>query len=278
MKPITQSLNLSSTPKQRVPRSSLKQRASRAATMLVLTGSILLTACVTERKGGAVVNEERRVDIAVKAATEYLKLGDLDRAHGHLERALELNDRHAPAYNLLALLYIKEGDEELTEKNYKKAIRFDDEFAPALNNYGAFLYSQQRYEEAIEYLEKAAKDVGYDKRHQAYENLGATAMALGDQNKAIDAYQNVIRLVDNSPVANLELAAIYLNRGELKWADRYYKNHLAVAKQTPRSLWLGIQIVRRTGDKDAEASYALALRNLFPNSLEYKRYEEQSKR
>ena len=233
-----------------------------------------MSACIHERKGHPSVDKQRRVEIAVQADTEYLVHGNLDGAHRHLSRAVELNPRHAPAYNVFALLYLREGDLKKTEKNYKKAIKHDDGFAPALNNYGAFLYGQGRYEEAFKYLSRVVKDVSYDKRYQAYENLGLVSLALKNEKAAIDAFQNTIRLVNDTPRANLELAEIYLNRGNEKIAERYYSIFLTHASQTARSLWLGIQIVQKTGNENAKASYVLALKNLFPNSVEYKRYKE----
>ncbi len=242
--------------------------------MPLLFLSLHISGCVHERKSNLVVDKERRVDIAIKAATEYLRLGDLDSAHRHLIRALEIEPRNASAHNVLALLYLQEGDVEKTERNYKKAIKYDKAFAPALNNYGAFLYSQGRYEEALQYLNTAAVDVSYDKRHQAYQNLGLVALELGDEETAIDAFQNALRLENKSSKASLELASIYLKRKKYKIANRYYKAFLNESKQSSRSLWLGIQIARGIGNKDAEASYELALKNLFPRSLEFKQYKD----
>jgi type IV pilus assembly protein PilF len=42
---------------------------------------------------------------------------------------------------------------------------------------------------------------------------------------------------------------------------------------TPRSLLLGIRIARATGDRDNEASYALQLKGLYPESDEYRTYQ-----
>ncbi|MDQ8037071.1 MAG: hypothetical protein REI12_06580, partial [Pedobacter sp.] len=48
--------------------------------------------------------------------------------------------------------------------------------------------------------------------------------------------------------------------------------------QTPQSLWLGIRLGRQLGDnKDALASYELALRRLYPGSPEYKLYQDSQK-
>ncbi|MDZ7824747.1 MAG: hypothetical protein U5R48_00300 [Gammaproteobacteria bacterium] len=47
-----------------------------------------------------------------------------------------------------------------------------------------------------------------------------------------------------------------------------------LARRTPASLWLGIRLARVAENVDAEASYALQLRNLYPLSEEYRLYRE----
>jgi type IV pilus assembly protein PilF len=51
--------------------------------------------------------------------------------------------------------------------------------------------------------------------------------------------------------------------------SRHYLNRLTqVAAPTAEALWLGVRTERRLGDRNGEASYALQLRNRFPNSKE----------
>jgi type IV pilus assembly protein PilF len=45
-----------------------------------------------------------------------------------------------------------------------------------------------------------------------------------------------------------------------------------VAPHTPHSLWLGIQIERVLGDRNALSSYGMLLRNNFPAAEETKLY------
>jgi type IV pilus assembly protein PilF len=44
-------------------------------------------------------------------------------------------------------------------------------------------------------------------------------------------------------------------------------------RPTPRSLLIGIRIARATGERDTEASYALQLKGLYPESDEYRTYQ-----
>jgi type IV pilus assembly protein PilF len=52
--------------------------------------------------------------------------------------------------------------------------------------------------------------------------------------------------------------------------DKYNENR---RRPTPRGLWLGVRLEHQLGNKDAEASQGLALRNLFPNSRENQEYQ-----
>ena len=49
-------------------------------------------------------------------------------------------------------------------------------------------------------------------------------------------------------------------------------------QQSPRGLLLGLQIADATGDQDVLSSYELALRNLYPESPEYRDWMERQSR
>jgi type IV pilus assembly protein PilF len=74
--------------------------------------------------------------------------------------------------------------------------------------------------------------------------------------------------------ALLELADINLARSDAARAASFYARHRSVSgRPTPRSLLLGIRIARATGERDAEASYVVQLKGLYPNSAEYREYQ-----
>jgi len=76
----------------------------------------------------------------------------------------------------------------------------------------------------------------------------------------------------------LELAEIAFTARDYSKANKYLEQFSKSARHEPRSLWLGVRIERIFGNKDKEASYALALKNLYPYSqeyLDYKRFLEQ---
>ena len=67
--------------------------------------------------------------------------------------------------------------------------------------------------------------------------------------------------------AAYQLANIQFNRGDALGAKNTLQNAL-IASPNPESLWLGVKIERILGNKDNEASYAIQLRKLYPNSVE----------
>ena len=65
--------------------------------------------------------------------------------------------------------------------------------------------------------------------------------------------------------AAIQLADIQLKRGDASTANKTLQNALFAAPG-PDTLWLGIKIARALDDKNSEASYALQLRQQYPNS------------
>ena len=117
-------------------------------------------------------------------------------------------------------------------------------------------------------------DTLYESRPQAFINLGLCRRRLGDDDGARVAFTRALAMNRTSTISMLELAHIEFDAGNWREAERqmeYYKRF--ARRQSPRALWLGIRLSRELQDGDAEASYALALRNLYPESQEFQAYQ-----
>ena len=212
---------------------------------------------------------EKAVRNRVVAGLEYLKKGDPAAARRHLIRAVELDDSSAEAHNALSLLYKYEGDVDREEYHLKKALRADSDFGPARNNYGTFFLDRGDLDAALKQFRKAANIISYTGRGVAYENMGRVYLALGEQGKALDAFNKAVRLNPEGSAPLLELAEIYLERNDNEMARRYYDQYIRrVSSPNAKGLWVGIRVMSRTGNRDAQASYELALQNLYPESRE----------
>jgi type IV pilus assembly protein PilF len=112
-------------------------------------------------------------------------------------------------------------------------------------------------------------------RASAFEGLGRAALKLNDKDRAENAFQRALRIEGNLPTVCLELADLNFEKDNLAGARAFYLRYLKLIDtqpQTARSLWLGIRMERRLGDRNALSSYELALKKLYPDSAEYKAY------
>jgi type IV pilus biogenesis/stability protein PilW len=92
---------------------------------------------------------------------------------------------HDPLVNdAIGYFYEKTADARNAERYYLVAIKFSTKAGATHNNYGAFLYHQHRYQEALTQFVAATKDGAYLNTAAAFKNAGYTALALSDNNAA----------------------------------------------------------------------------------------------
>lgn len=239
----------------------------------------MLAACVTSRESvftqPASPDEvfTQRVDLA----RQYIGDGNWDAAKRNLKVAASINDRRPEVHEAFALVYQSTGEIEMAEASYKRAIALDSDFSRARNNYAAFLFSQERFREAEQQLQAVVRDTLYEARPRAFINLGLCRLALADDDGAAEVFTRALSMQGSSRIPLLEMAHLRFKAGDYRAADQYYERYRsAVRRQSPRGLWLGIRLAGAMGDRDAEGSYALALRNLYPDSAEYAAYQRQA--
>lgn len=246
----------------------------RALVVVALSVSAI-SGCVIEEQGGGpkVGSAEQRLRSQLDLGRGYLQSGDLQKARTALEKALQIDSGAWEAYDLTATMHIVEGEDALAEKAWRSAIRYGGG-ARARRNLASFLMKHQRAPEACKELSAATEDLAYEHRAQVFQDLGACQIALGKKKEALAAFRRATELNDNQPDAWLGLADLALEIGDTVVAGAAYQKYRTMAKPTPRSLLLGVRLADATKDLNAEASYALMLRNLFPESAEYRRYQE----
>ena len=245
----------------------------------LLMVALLSTGCVTRVEGTTQpATREERVAAQLALARAHIENEDWASARPPLRRAIDIDRRTPEAYAMFAMLYEAEGDDDEAESYYRRGLRFNRNHSMTLNNYGIFLFNQGRYDEARRYLQRAVQDSSYVGRGQAFMNLGLTELALENYDEAEAALRRSVRLNANQPEAHLELSYLALNAGKLAEARHYYDNYLQLANQTPRSLWIGIQLYEALNDQDRVSSYALQLRNLHPGSDEHQKWREMQGR
>ncbi len=123
----------------------------------------------------------------------YLAEGSVESAIGALNEAVELDRNNWMAWTFLGLALAEKGKAEDAEKAFKKAIRIEDERAEPHFNYGLFLFSQSRTDEAIEQYEAALEDLTYRKPAFILNNMGFALMSKGEHERAVTVLSEAVR-------------------------------------------------------------------------------------
>ncbi len=247
----------------------------RGVLLVMLLASVSLTGCIrtTQSVFTEEASPEKALQERVALARQYIGEGNWEAAKRNLKLAKEINPNSPEVHEAFALIYWRTGEYEMAEESFKDAIRIKKNFSRCRNNYAAFLYSQERYEEAEKQLVYVVQDTLFDARPLAFANLGLCRLRLFDTQGAEEAFVRALSMDRTNTIALFELARIRYEAQDYVTAIQFYDTFRSVSRrQTAPGLLLGIQLAQQTGDRDAEASYALALGNLFPASPEYQAY------
>ena len=241
---------------------------------LILVLLITLTACNQLRPGTAnrnirpsqTTNEISASNLDLGIA--YLKQGAYEKALEKLEKARQADPGYSPTYNALGLLYQQLGDYNKAEENFKRALDFNGNDSSTLNNYGRFLCQQGRIDEAEKTFIRSAENPLYESPEIAITNAGLCLYKNNKENDAEKYFRQALQLNPRIPQALIKMCEINFDKHNYLSARAYLQRYQETARHTAKSLWLGIQIEQELGDKNAVSSYALLLKNSFPDSEE----------
>ena len=195
----------------------------------------------------------------------YLQQGRLDVALEEFSLASKIEPSYAAAYNGLGQVQAALAQDALAELNFKKAVQLEPLNSEAHNNYGSFLCARNRLDESIKEFMTALKNPLYATPAMAYTNAAVCSLRKNDSVQAEGYLLRALQLDPLASVAAYQLAAIQFKRKDALAAKKTLQAALS-SKASADMLWLAIQIERALGDANLEASYALELRQNYPES------------
>lgn len=259
-------------------------KVGNALTLVLLSGVALFAGCSDQQTviNKNTVSTEAALQSYTMLGLQYLQGGDTVSAKAAVQKALEIDSKYPQAYNALGLIFQFEAEDVLAERYFQKAISIDPSSSMFHNNYGAFLFAQKRYEQACKELAAATEDPFYSNRAQAFENLGRCYLQINQADLARHAFERSLKSGGSRPLPLVALAQLYFESGQLPEAERYFKQFTDMVsnkrvEHSAQSLWVGIQLARARGNVSMAATYALLLKNLYPDSEEYRQYKESAR-
>lgn len=247
-------------------------------TWKALLVSLWLCGCAAIPQGGGdasakTVDSEtgQRARAFTELASAYYARGQYKVALDELRKAITAETRYGPAYNVYGLIYMELAEDKLAEENFRRAIELDRNDSEARNNFGLFLCTRGRHDEGLDQFANALRNPLYPFPERAMANAGLCAERKGDLALAEANLLKALKLQPDNANTVIRLAGLNFRQGRLLEAQRLLGRHAELAPPTAESLWLGVRLERRLGDRAQEAAYGLQLRKRFPDSDEARR-------
>lgn len=203
--------------------------------------------------------------VHVELGLHYLAQGQMARAKHKLVHALELAPNAVEPHSALAYFFEKVGEINEAENEHKKALRLGSSKGALSNNYGAFLYRQNRFKEAKQAFKIALKDKHYIHTAEVNENAGLCALKLSEFEQAEKYFNTAICQDKNRTQALIELADIMFKKNHFTEALEYLTRYETLAKPSEKSRYIS-QELKMLRDKNALGKNASAMNSLSEKS------------
>jgi type IV pilus assembly protein PilF len=250
----------------------------RSALHAVLLAAALLAACASQPEGpttadnGTIVGEvgdpRNRARVHTELASVYYESGNMGVALDELRRAIAADSRFAPAHSMLGRVYMELKENRLADESFGRALALSPNDPDINHNYGWFLCQTGREKGSIRYFLQAIRNPLYTAPWRSYTAAGLCSLRTDNVKDADEFFQRALRLEPDEPTAMLKLAGIRYRQGRMDEARRLVARHNKIVTPSAESLWLGVRVERRMGDRLNERSYADQLRRRFPGSAE----------
>jgi len=244
--------------------------------LVVIPFVLSLGACTSQEYLGP-VDYKRASELNAQLGLGYMNEGQYQRAKFKLDKAIKFDPDNPHAYHYMAELYRRLKEFDKAGEYYDKALTLAPNDMNLQNNYGVYLCERGKYEQADKHFQNIIKNPLYGARANAYENVGLCSLREGRLKKAKDSFESALRINPKMPKSLIQLAQLSYDEGNTARAYQFFQRYVAIAQQTPTSLWIGILLESGRGNKDTVASYKVLLKGKFPDSDEAKRLQKLEK-
>ena len=136
---------------------------------------------------------------------EYRKEGDIDKAINDFEKAIDLDPKHAEAYNNVGVAYSMKGHYENAISCYEKSLFLNPKDAGVYINRGNLHRNRGDIDKALSDYQRVFE---LDEENiEAYNNRGIAYIKKGDIDKAINDFEKAIDLDPENPHVHQNLEA-----------------------------------------------------------------------
>lgn len=215
----------------------------------------------------------KRARLRVELASGYFEQGQTTVALDEIKQALAADPNYAPAFNLRGLAYLRLSEFRLAEESFRTALKISPRDAGIAHNLGWMLCQQTKYAEATTLFGQALANPVYTGAAKTLMALGICQARAGQLLEAEASLTRSFELDAGNPVTAFNLAKLLTQRGDLTKAQFHLRRLNNSEQANGETLWQGIKVERRLGNKMAEQQLGDQLKRRYPQSRELGLYE-----
>ena len=203
---------------------------------------------------------------AIKMAANFANQKQFVQAEKICRDIIAANDKYHPAYHLLGQLAFQSGRDDVAVQMLYKAVLLDEKRATYQRDLAEALFYSGKLKDAVTYAAGALKLNLNDAK--SYYISAMALNAVGDQDKAILAFEATIKLMPNHGPAYNNLGSILEIRGEMKDAKKAYVKAVEINKSDVIALNNLASILIAEGDVEAAKIHLETAINVRPDYIE----------
>lgn len=247
----------------------------------LLSASLLAAGCATRgdvaRADLPTESDEtdarRRARIRMELAVGYFEQGQTTVALDELKQVLAADPSFPDAYNLRGLIYMRLNEPKQAEDSFRRAVSLNPRDSNTLHNLGWLQCQQSRFDEAQRSFEQALASPTYAERVKTLMTQGLCHASAGRKAEAEQSLARAYELDAANPIVGYNLAHLLYGRGEFSRAQFYIRRLNNSQLANAETLWLGVRVERKLGDRVSMAQLGDQLRRRFPQSREAQSYD-----
>ena len=233
------------------------------------TEPVMESVSITGEPGDA----RNRARVHAELAALYFNRGNMAIALEELRIAASADSNYPLTYSLYGLVYMELREPQLAQSNFERALRLAPTDPDINHNYGWFLCQTGRENEATKYFMQAVRNPLYQTPWRSYSAAGMCSLRKNNLKEAEEFFQRALAQAPDDPGSLLQLGQVRYRQGALEEARRLVARYNKIVEPTAESLWLGLRVERKLGERAAENSYATQLRRRFAASREYQQLQ-----
>lgn len=209
-----------------------------------------------------------KAELRTELAAGYFERGQYDVSLEELEAAVKFDPTYPKIYSIYGLVYAELGENAKAEQNFRRGLELAPTDSEIRQNWGWYLCTHGKPREAIVEFEAAIANPLYRNPEIALINAGKCSVQIGDVAAADRYLRRALSLNPGNPIAAYNLALLTYRAGRYDEARALMRLVMRETNPPPEALYLGMCVERTLGDRSAEQSYVMQLRNRYPKSAE----------